>query len=133
MLLINDPLSRPFAYQACHDILRAVHSLVGSKLLLVPVSNNVAAFEIAYSVTRDHRLQLYVARSGPRWLNSLIMREATLSMCDLILSFWRFWSSCTNLSCLCLVFPTVWVFFFLGLFVSILFLYPQVLYLRYII
>ncbi|KAL0727517.1 hypothetical protein Bca4012_023610 [Brassica carinata] len=76
---LNDPLSRPFAYQACHDILRAVHSLVGSKLLLVSVSNNVAAFEIAYSVTRDHRLQSYVARSGPRWLNFLIMMEATQS------------------------------------------------------
>ncbi|WZZ61746.1 hypothetical protein YC2023_061853 [Brassica napus] len=62
--LIN-PLDHPCTHQVCHDILRAVHSLVGSRLLMVPVSSNVAAYEIACSVIRDHRHQSYVARSGP--------------------------------------------------------------------
>ncbi|KAF2604752.1 hypothetical protein F2Q70_00028853 [Brassica cretica] len=74
---LTNPLNHPCTYQACHDILRAVHSLVGSRLLMVPVSSNVAAYEIACSVIRDHRHQSYVARSGPRWLSSFLLIEAT--------------------------------------------------------
>ena len=38
------------------------------------------ANEVVISVTRDHRLQSYVAQGGPAWLSTLIMPEAFVNV-----------------------------------------------------
>lgn len=37
---------------------------------------NSMAEEIASSVTRDYRLQSYVAKGGPSWLSSFLLSKA---------------------------------------------------------
>ncbi|WZZ37605.1 hypothetical protein YC2023_033864 [Brassica napus] len=46
-------------------------------ITLVPLRLNKMANEVALSVTRDHRVQSYVAHVGPAWLSSLIRSEAS--------------------------------------------------------
>ena len=54
----------------------SIFSLLNSgencRLMCVHPSENKIANEIALSVTRDLRLQSYVANGGPSWLRSLI-------------------------------------------------------------
>ncbi|KAF3581626.1 hypothetical protein DY000_02035364 [Brassica cretica] len=45
-------------------------------------SSRRLAAEIALSVTRDTRLQSYVAHGGPTWLRTLILKEASVSATD---------------------------------------------------
>lgn len=54
-----------------------MYSLLKSGLLLVPDTCNRAASAIADSVTRDQRLQSYIATGGPRWLSDLLSKEAS--------------------------------------------------------
>lgn len=68
-------------------ILEDIHSLIqrigNIHITLVPTSLNKVASEVALSVTRDQRVQSYVAHGGPMWLNSLIQSEASASVSSL--------------------------------------------------
>ncbi|KAH0909993.1 hypothetical protein HID58_033314 [Brassica napus] len=57
-------------------ILRSLKSFAQCQLLDAPVEVNSMAVEIASSVTRDRRLQSYVAKGGPSWLSSFLLSEA---------------------------------------------------------
>ncbi|KAH0853586.1 hypothetical protein HID58_090643 [Brassica napus] len=60
-------------------ILRSLNSFAQCQLLDAPVEVNSMAVEIASSVTRDRRLQSYVAKGGPSWLSSFLLSEARSS------------------------------------------------------
>ncbi|CAN6865878.1 unnamed protein product [Brassica oleracea] len=51
-------------------------------LTYVHIEANQVAAEIALSVTRDTRLQSYVAHGGPTWLRTLILKEASVTATD---------------------------------------------------
>ncbi|KAF3585316.1 hypothetical protein F2Q69_00028927 [Brassica cretica] len=53
-----------------------MHSFDQCQLLDVSLGVNSWAVEIATSVTKDRRLQSYVAKGGPLWLSSLLLSEA---------------------------------------------------------
>ncbi|CAG7894119.1 unnamed protein product [Brassica rapa] len=61
------------------SILRSLNSFAQCQLLDAPVEVNSMAVEIASSVTRDRRLQSYVAKGGPSWLSSFLLSEARSS------------------------------------------------------
>lgn len=64
---------RPYMWLVFPNIAFAI--LVRDQSLL-PDRSNVAAEEIAKSVTRDNKLQSYAAYGGPSWLSDLILAEA---------------------------------------------------------
>ncbi|KAF2564226.1 hypothetical protein F2Q70_00018912 [Brassica cretica] len=76
---LNNPLEHPSSYHLCHEVLNNVYSLPKSGLCLVSDNCNVAASAIADSVTKDRRLQSYVAFGGPHchWLSAVLLQEAT--------------------------------------------------------
>ncbi|KAF3535347.1 hypothetical protein F2Q69_00020784 [Brassica cretica] len=63
-----------FSYSEAVD---ALNNPLESGLLLVPDTCNRAASAIADSITRDQRLQSYIATGGPRWLSDLLSKEAS--------------------------------------------------------
>ncbi|KAL0656333.1 hypothetical protein Bca4012_076917 [Brassica carinata] len=73
--LLN-PQSYPSAALVISHILRSMHSFDQCQLLDVSLGVNSLAVEIATSVTKDRRLQSYVAKGGPLWLSSLLLSEA---------------------------------------------------------
>ncbi|KAG5377982.1 hypothetical protein IGI04_025824 [Brassica rapa subsp. trilocularis] len=73
--LLN-PQSYPNAALVISHILRSMHSFDQCQLLDVSLGVNSLAVEIATSVTKDRRLQSYVAKGGPLWLSSLLLSEA---------------------------------------------------------
>ncbi|CAN6834893.1 unnamed protein product, partial [Brassica oleracea] len=74
---LNNPVEVPSCYSLCYDVFKNVYSVPKSSLFLVSDTCNRAASAIADSVTRDHRLQSYVATGGPRWLSELLSTEAS--------------------------------------------------------
>ena len=74
-VLLN-PQSYPNAALVISHILRSMHSFDQCQLLDVSLGVNSWAVEIATSVTKDRRLQSYVAKDGPLWLSSLLLSEA---------------------------------------------------------
>lgn len=74
---LNNPLKHPSMYHLCQNIYKNVYSSSKSGMALVSDEGNVVASAIAVSVTRDHRLQSYVATGGPRWLSDVLVKEAT--------------------------------------------------------
>ncbi|CAF2140656.1 unnamed protein product, partial [Brassica rapa subsp. trilocularis] len=63
--------------QSCSYVLATIFSIRDAKINFVSSSCNLIANLIAVSVTRDQRLQSYVARNGPAWLSSQICQEAS--------------------------------------------------------
>ncbi|KAL0762654.1 hypothetical protein Bca101_078805 [Brassica carinata] len=63
--------------QSCSYVLATIFSIREAKINFVSSSCNLIANLIAVSVTRDQRLQSYVARNGPAWLSSQICEEAS--------------------------------------------------------
>ncbi|XP_048635088.1 uncharacterized protein LOC125608687 [Brassica napus] len=63
-------------------VLHQLSSINHYHLTYVHVEANQVAEEIALSVTRDTRLQSYVAHGGPAWLRTLILKEAEVSAID---------------------------------------------------
>ncbi|KAL0711802.1 hypothetical protein Bca4012_018780 [Brassica carinata] len=74
---LNQPLLGDGQWHNCPRAIAAVFSITEGKLNFVPASGNFIANMIASSVTRDKRLQSYVARCGPAWLTSQILQEAS--------------------------------------------------------
>ncbi|CAN7011472.1 unnamed protein product, partial [Brassica rapa subsp. trilocularis] len=74
---LNNPVEFPSYYYMCYDVFKNIYSVPKSSLSLVSDTCNQAAAAIADSVTRDHRVQSYVAAGGPRWLSDLLIREAS--------------------------------------------------------
>ncbi|CAN6932862.1 unnamed protein product [Brassica oleracea] len=63
-------------------VLHQLSSISHYHLTYVHIEANQVAAEIALSVTRDTRLQSYVAHGGPTWLRTLILKEASVSATD---------------------------------------------------
>ncbi|KAL0729421.1 hypothetical protein Bca4012_025514 [Brassica carinata] len=63
-----------------NNIRALLHNAGNYHIMCVHHSLNKVASEIAASVTRDCRLQSYVATGGPSWLNSLIISEAAANV-----------------------------------------------------
>lgn len=74
---VGKVLEHPSSYHLCHEVVNNVYSLSKSGLFLVSDNCNVAASAIADSVTKDQRLQSYVAFGGPHWLSAVLLQEAT--------------------------------------------------------
>lgn len=66
----------PLFSQGISKILRKIHSFDLSLLSNVPKETNSLALQVAVSVTRDRRLQSYMARGGPNWLSDSTRAEA---------------------------------------------------------
>lgn len=73
---ISSPLDTPSSYYMCYEVLSNVFSVLKSELRYVLDSGNQADMAIAGSVTRDQRLQSYMASGGPSWLSELLSAEA---------------------------------------------------------
>ena len=74
---LNNPVEFSSYYYMCYDVFKNIYSVPKSSLSLVSDTCNQAAAAIADSVTRDHRVQSYVAAGGPRRLSDLLIREVS--------------------------------------------------------
>lgn len=70
------PAQFPWFGSFIQKITLSLPSLYPCSLEHVESVRNIVAEEIAVSVTRDHRIQSYVALGGPRWLRSRLESEA---------------------------------------------------------
>ena len=74
--LITNSIRLPRYWQVLNNIRALLYNACNYHFMYVHHTCNRVASEVATSVTRDLRLQSYVASGGPSWLSSLILLEA---------------------------------------------------------